>query len=123
MKNPDYDPIRNCGEKCIPIESVAKKGNTSEDDCTICDIVKNASANTTINVTTVAPWEGASAKQTSNSSNSKSNSKALVKGKKKLDKLNKSLTKSKAKDAKKGKVSKKTKILQKLVDKLNNNKK
>jgi len=37
--------------------------------------------------------------------------------------LNKSLAKSKAKDAKKGKVSKKTKILQKVVDKLNNNKK
>ena len=125
MKNPYYDPIRNCGDKCISIESGAQgeTGNTSEDDCTICDIVKNASANTTINVTTVAPWEGASAKQKSDSSNSKSNSKALGKVKKKLDKLNKALTKSKAKDAKKGKVSKKTKILQKLVDKLNNNKK
>jgi len=123
MKNPDYDPIRNCGEKCIPIESIEENANTSEDDCTICDIVKNASANTTINVTTVAPWQGASAKQVSDKSNSKSNSKALEKRKKKLDKLNKALTKSKAKDAKKGKVSKKTKILQKVVDKLNNNKK
>ena len=123
MKNPDYDPVRNCGDKCIPIESIVGNTNAIEDDCTLCDIVKNASANTTINVTTVAPWEGASANQGSNTSNSKSSSKAIGKAQKKLEKLNKALAKSKTKDAKKGKISKKTKILQKVIDKLNNNKK
>ena len=39
---------------------------------------------------------------------------------KKLDKLNSALEKSKAKDAKKGKTSKKTKMLQKAIDKLSN---
>mgnify|MGYP001264319815 CR=1 FL=1 len=123
MKNPDYDPLRNCGDKCIPIESTVENGNAIEDDCTLCDIVKNASANTTINVTTVAPWEGTSVKKGSDISNAKSNTKALGKRNKKLERLNKSLAKSKAKDAKKGKISKKTKILQKVINKLNNNKK
>ena len=125
IKNPDYDPVRNCGEKCIPLKNVGKNGNSSdsngglnEDDCSICDIVKNAGANTTINVSTVAPWSGNSSSKAINN-----NSKSKVKkssSEKKLEKLNKSLEKSKAKDEKKGKVSKKTKILQKAVDKLTN---
>ena len=119
--NPDYDPIRNCGEKCIPINnssSAGSDGGINEDDCSICDIVKNAGANTTINVSTVAPWStNNSSKSTNNTSSSKVKKSS---SQKKLDKLTKSLEKSKAKDEKKGKVSKKTKILQRAVDKLTN---
>ena len=120
-KNPDYDPIRNCGEKCIPVNnssSAGSDGGINDDDCSICDIVKNAGANTTINVSTVAPWStNNSSKLTNNTSSSKVKKSS---SQKKLDKLTKSLEKSKAKDEKKGKVSKKTKILQRAVDKLTN---
>jgi len=126
MRNPEYDPIRKCGDICIPIEEEggdnsdgSGNGNGGDDDCSICDIVKNAGANTTINVSTVAPWVGGS--NSSNNSNSNANSKGDKKQsgpEKRMAKLNKALEKSKAKDGKKGKVSKKTKILQKAVDKL-----
>jgi|TARA_B110000495_G_scaffold151109_1_gene134092 hypothetical protein len=132
IKNPDYDPIRNCGEKCIPINGDASSSNGSnshnsgsDDDCSICDLVKNAGANTTINVSTVAPWSSNNSSSNSKAINSKvANSKSKSDKKngldKKISKLSDALEKSKAKDAKKGKVSKKTKILQKAVDKLTN---
>jgi hypothetical protein len=132
MKNPDYDPIRNCGEKCIPIDGDDSNsdgsnshGSSSDDDCSICDIVKNAGANTTINVSTVAPWSSNKNSSTSNASNAKvNNAKSKANKKtgldKKISKLTDALEKSKAKDAKKGKVTKKTKLLQKAVDKLTN---
>lgn len=115
VKNPNYDSARKCGDQCIPINQPQTKSD--DDDCSICDIVKNASANTTINVTTVAPWAGAKQSSSSASNNSKSNNKKLASIDKKIEKLNKVLSKSKAKDVKKGKVSKKTKLLQKLLDK------
>jgi hypothetical protein len=126
MRNPAYDPVRKCGDICIPIKQEggdnsdgSGNGNGGDDDCSICDIVKNAGANTTINVSTVAPWVGGS--NSSNNSNSNANSKGDKKQSgfdKKMAKLNQSLEKSKAKDAKKGKVSKKTKLLQLAIDKL-----
>jgi hypothetical protein len=125
IKNPDYDPIRNCGEKCIPIkgndsssDGSNSHSSSSDDDCSICDIVKNAGANTTINVSTVAPWS--SNNSSSNSKVSKSKADKKSSSNKKISKLTDALEKSKAKDAKKGKVSKKTKLLQKAVDKLTN---
>jgi hypothetical protein len=116
IKNPDYDPIRKCGDICIPINQPQAK--SEDDDCSICDIVKNASSNTTINVTTVAPWEETNQSSRTSNSESNSNDKKLASIEKKIAKLNKSLSKSKAKDTKKGKVSKKTKYLQKALEKL-----
>lgn len=121
MINPNYDPVRKCGDICIPINS-SDVSNNVDDDCSICDIVKNAGANTTINVQTVAPWETSNRSSSRNGINSANNSKKVSGFEKKIAKLNKALEKSKAKDAKKGKVSKKTKILQKALDKLTNNK-
>jgi hypothetical protein len=118
MKNPDYDPIRNCGEKCIPIDGDDSNsdgsnshGSSSDDDCSICDIVKNAGANTTINVSTVAPWSSNKNSSTSNASNAKvNNAKSKANKKtgldKKISKLTDALEKSKAKDAKKGRFKK-----------------
>lgn len=124
MKNPNYDPVRNCGDQCIPIndskndsKNDGSTGN-SDDDCSICDLVKNAGANTTINVSTTAPWSNNSSAQ-SNRNESIAKTKKTSSNKK-LDKLNSALEKSKAKDAKKGKTSKKTKMLQKAIDKLSN---
>lgn len=114
MKNPNYDPKRKCGDKCIPIN----QPKVEEDDCSICDIVKNAGANTTINVSTVAPWENAKQSSSTANTDSKSNDKKLASMDKKIAKLKKTLGKSKKKDSKKGKVSMKTKILQKTLDKL-----
>ena len=125
MKNPGYDPIRKCGDICIPIDSGDKSTNgdddstNGDDDCNICDIVKNAGANTTINVSTVAPWvESKTSSNTSKTTVNSNNDKKLSASEKKMEKLNKALEKSKAKDAKKGKVSTRTKILQKQLDRL-----
>jgi hypothetical protein len=118
IKNPDYDSVRKCGDQCISINQ--SKSTSEEDDCSICDIVKNASSNTTINITTVAPWEGTNQSSRNKTSNSESNSndKKLASIDNKIAKLNKALSKSKVKDIKKGKVSKKTKLLKKALEKL-----
>lgn len=124
MKNPEYDPIRKCGDICIPIkqegEDIDGSGSRSaDDDCSICDIVKNAGANTTINVSTVAPWtESNTSSNTLKANTNSKNDKKVSNFDKKMAKLNKAIEKSKAKDLKKGKVSKKTKLLQKAIDKL-----
>ena len=124
IKNPDYDPIRNCGEECIPINNNAdgnnspgSHSNNTDDDCSICDLVKNAGANTTINVSTVAPWNSNNSSSNNKISDSKSKNNKISGADNKQSKLSKALEKSKARDLKKGKVSKKTKLLQKAVDK------
>jgi hypothetical protein len=129
IRNPNYDPIRKCGDICIPIvdQSADASSNdgtgNSDNDCSICDIVKNAGANTTINVSTVAPWvESNTSSNTSKGSANTKIAKKLASIDKKIAKINKSLAKSKANDLKKGKVSKKTQVLQKSLDKLTKSK-
>ena len=126
-KNPNYNPNNECEEQCIQ-EEVAEE----EEDCSICDIVKGTDGNINISVNTTAPWDGSNqvvnAPLITNNKNNKGNKtnnsqgESSKKGKvsKKLDKLKAELEKSKARDAKTGTTSKKTILLEKSIDKLQN---
>ena len=130
-KNPNYNPRNECEEQCIQ-DAVAEE----EENCSICDIVKGADGNINISVNTNAPWDGGNNNQNisinntsksndnkgnkTNNSQSDSSKKGKNKNSKKLDKFNAELEKSKAKDAKTGVTSKKTLLLEKSIEKLQN---
>lgn len=130
-KNQDYNPRNECEEQCIQEEV-----DEEEEDCSICDIVKGTDGNINISVNTTAPWDGTNQvvnDAPSNSNNDKNNKgnksdnsqgdaskKGKDKGSKKLDKLKAELEKSKERDAKTGTTSKKTILLEKSIEKLQN---
>ena len=119
--NPNYNPKNACEEQCIPFEV-----EEEEEDCSICEVIKNSNGDVNISVNTTAPWGGSEAAEgkiitlPSNSQGGAPSPNAAPSGNKKVDKLQKQLAKSREKDAQTGKTSRKTLLLEKSIEKLLN---
>ena len=59
-ENKDYDPVKNCGERCVPIKKDKKKCKKKKEkteveligsDCTLCDLAEKQNAQINIDVT------------------------------------------------------------------------
>lgn len=122
-KNPNYNPKNACEQECLEIEV-----EEEEDDCSICDVIKESSGDVNISVNTTAPW-GSEGKKGNGGINIPTISTGMPAmpsvssnsgGSKKLDKLQKQLQASREKDAQTGKTSRKTLLLEKQIERLLN---
>ena len=127
IKNPNYNSNNTCEEECMPTTS--DEAVAADDDCSLCDIIKESDGNVTINVSASENF-GSTVQNSPNNSvnNSQSTGKLTKNGKgdekknkkleDKLEKLRSELDKSKKADSKKGVKSKKTELLEISIDKL-----
>jgi hypothetical protein len=64
-KNPDYDAERQCGEQCLPYDNGSEEEESEEEECSLCDVVQNATGEVTLNINASSMTTGAGSSNSS----------------------------------------------------------